>query len=259
MGVAEKGEGLRAGMQLRPWRAVVSAERQRRYHDAAEVPGGLFGDTADLSILANDTILAMRYLKSTPMDGVHAGQRMRQIVPVRLGEALTVRGRIAELRRAAKGLFTRAEFAFEDEQGAVRVRGELTYFRVDAGAKLDAPAIDPEFDPRGWVRFARKALTPQRVAEYSFEFPDYRVHFDPAVAASVGLRAPVAQGLMSFTWMMQAIAGDGLPGQFALAAMFRRPVFWDDTVEILRRGDEFAVIGEDRRLRSSGTRLRAET
>jgi acyl dehydratase len=259
MRIAEKGAELESGMQLRPWCAVVSAERQRRYHEAAEVPAGLFGDTADLSVLANDTILAMRYLKSTPMDGVHAAQRMRQLAPVRLDEPLTVRGRVVELRRAAKGLFTRTEFAFEDGHGAVKVRGELTYFRVDAGARLDPPAIDAPFGRGGWTAAARKTLTPQRVADYSHEFPDYRVHFDPAVAASVGLGAPVAQGLMSFTWMMQAIAEQGLQERFALAAMFRRPIFWDESVEVLRRGDELAVAGADGRLRSSGIRLRPET
>jgi acyl dehydratase len=247
------------GMQLRPWRALVTRERQRRYHEAAEVPAELFGDAVDLSILANDTILAMRYLKTTPMDGVHAGQRMRQLAPVRLGEPLAVRGQVVELRPAAKGLFARTEFAFEDERGAVTVRGELTYFRLDPGARIDPPGADAPFDRSGWARVARKALSPQRVADYSHEFPDYRIHFDPAIAAGAGLRAPVAQGLMSFTWMMQAIAQGGLADQFALAAGFRRPIFWDETVELLRRGDELAVVGEDGRLRSSGIRLRPET
>ena len=96
-------------------------------------------------------------------------------------------------------------------------------------------------------------LTPQRVADYSHEFPDYKVHFDPAVAATVGLRAPVAQGLMSFTWMMRAIAEEGLPERFSLAATFRRPVFWDETVEVLRRDAELAIVGADSRSRSRGT------
>jgi acyl dehydratase len=253
MRYAEAGRELETGLLLKPWPALVSAERQRRYHDAAEVPRSLFGDTVDLSILANDTILAMRYLKKTPMDGLHAGQRMQQLSPVRIGEPLTVRGRVRELRETAKGRFQHTAFVFEDEKGAPKVMGELIYFRVTPQAKVAPAAVDRAFAREGWTSVARMTLTPQRVAEYSHEFPTYRVHFDPDVAASVGLRAPVAQGLMSFTWMMRAIAEDGLPERFTLASTFRRPVFWDETVEVLRRGAELAIVGDDARARSSGT------
>jgi len=122
-------------MLLEPWNTTVNAERQRRYHDSAEVPAGLFGDTVDLSILANDTILAMRYLKRTPMDGLHAGQRMEQLAPVRLGEPLVVRGRVREVRRSPSGRFTHTAFSIEDGSGALRVLGELTYFNPDPLAR----------------------------------------------------------------------------------------------------------------------------
>jgi len=255
MRYAEAGSELEEGVLLKPWHAVVTAERQRRYHDAAEVPRGLFGDTVDLSILANDTILAMRYLKKTPMDGLHAGQRMQQLAPVRIGEPLTVRGRVRALRETAKGWFQHTAFVFEDESGATKVTGELTYFRVKPEAKVAPAAVDTAFVREGWASVARITLTPQRVAEYSHEFPTYRVHFDPQVAATAGLRVPVAQGLMSFTWMMRSVAEGGLPERFALSATFRRPVFWDETVEVLRRGAELAVVGDDARARSSGTLL----
>ena len=252
MHYAEAGRELEEGMLLTPWHAVVSAERQRGYHDAAEVPRGLFGDTVDLSILANDTILAMRYLKKTPMDGLHAGQRMQQLMPVRIGEPLTARGRVREVRDTAKGRFQHTAFTFADEKGVTKVAGELIYFRVHPQAKVAPAAVDCAFDRSGWTSVARMTLTPQRVADYSREFPTYRVHFDPQIAASIGLRAPVAQGLMSFTWMMRAVAEGGLPERFTLSSTFRRPVFWDETVEVLRRGADLAVVGDDARSRSSG-------
>ena len=258
MRCAEAGIELEEGQLLRTWRTVVTEERQRSYHEAAEVPAGLFGERVDLSILANDTIHAMRYLKTSPMDGLHAGQRMEQLAPIRLGEPLTLRGRVACVRRTAKGRFASTAFVVEDAAGVAKARGELRYFRVDAGARVEPAGTDGPFDRAGWATVARKALTPQRVRDYSHEFPDYLVHFDPEVAAAVGLRAPVAQGLMSFTWMMQAIAERGHADRFALSATFRRPVFWDETVEVLRRGDELAVVGEDGRLRSSGISLRPE-
>jgi acyl dehydratase len=252
MRYAEAGQDLEEGLLLKPWHAVVSAERQLGYHDAAEVPRGLFGATVDLSILANDTILAMRYLKKTPMDGLHAGQRMQQLVPVRIDEPLTVQGRVREVRDTPKGRFQHTAFTFQDEKRVTKVAGELTYFRVHPHAKVAPAAVDRAFDRSGWASVARMTLTPQRVAGYSREFPTYKVHFDPEVAASVGLRVPVAQGLMSFTWMMRAIAEAGLPEKFTLSATFRRPVFWDETVEVLRRGADLAIVGDDARSRSTG-------
>jgi len=252
MRYAEPGDELEEGLLLRSLETVVTEERQRRYHEAAEIPPELFGDTADLSILANDTIRAMRYLKRTPMDGLHAGQRMEQLAPVRLGEPLTLRGRVTRLRQSAKGRFASTSFVVEDSRGTARARGELHYFRVNVGARVEAGGTGARFERDGWTEVSRKTLTPQRVADYSSEFPDYRVHFDPEVAATVGLRAPVAQGLMSFTWMMQAVAGRGLPERFALSATFRRPIFWDEEIEVLLRGAELAVVGANGCLRSSG-------
>lgn len=246
------GQVLHEGFLLEPWHTSVTAERQRRYLDAAEVPASLFGDTVDLSILANDTILAMRYLKKTPMDGLHAGQRMEQIVPVRLGEPLVVRGRVRQVRRSPKGRFTHTAFSIECPLGRQKVLGELTYFNPDPQARVAPASVDTAFDRAGWTSVARVALTPEKVAEYSHEFPTYKVHFDREVAASVGLRAPVAQGLMSFTWMTMGVAKEGLPQRYSLSASFRRPVFWDEAVEVLRRGRELAIVGEDARQRSSG-------
>src|SRR6188474_1756613 len=163
MRYAEAGSELEEGLWLKPWHSLVTAERQRRYHDAAEVPRGLFGDTVDVSILANDTILAMRYLKKTSMDGLHAGQRMQQRSPVRIGEPLMVRGRVREVRDTAKGRFQHTEFAFEDEKGVAKVTGELTYFRVHPQAKVAPAAVDSAFDRDGdsWASVARIVLTQQ--------------------------------------------------------------------------------------------------
>ena len=49
-----------------------------------------------------------------------------------------------------------------------------------------------------------------------------------------------------------AVAKGGLPPRYSVSASFRRPIFWDETVEVLRRGQELAVVGADSRQRSSG-------
>ncbi|HZD26585.1 MAG TPA: MaoC family dehydratase [Alphaproteobacteria bacterium] len=250
--MANPGRRFTVGMTLQEWPTIVTAERQQRYHDAAEVPEGLFGDVTDLSILANDTILATRYLKTEEVDGLHAGQRMQQAEPVRLGEPLTLKGRVAEVRPSSRGRFVTFAFDFVRLDGGVPVRGELVSFRPDRAVRNEGSHDARAADLAGFEPVAEKHLTPERVGGYSFEFPDYRVHFDPAAAASVGLRAPVAQGLMSFTWITEALARDGVPREVAIGASFRRPLFWDDTARVLRRGREIVVVNGDGALCSRG-------
>lgn len=234
-----------AGMMLQDWPTVVTAERQARYHAAAELPENMFGDTVDLSILANDTILATSYLKTQAVDGLHAGQRMRQHEPVRLDEALTLKGRIASIRATAKGNIVVYAFDFQRRDGSVPVTGELTSFQVDPAAMRKTGAGKPvAADTTGFRTVGHKTLRPELVGAYSFEFPSYLVHFDPGEAAAVGLRAPVAQGLMSLTWMMEALARDGVPSAVTIEAGFRSPIFWDDRVDILSRDDTELMVAK---------------
>ena len=242
------------GMALRDWPTVVTAERQAHYHRAAELPQDLFGDVVDLSILANDTILATSYLKTEAVDGLHAGQRMHQHEPVRLDEPLTLKGRIGSIRETAKGNIVTYAFDFQRSDGSVPITGELISFQVDPAAMRKAGAGKPVAgDTTGFQKVGHKALRPELVGDYSFEFPTYLVHFDPEEAASVGLRAPVAQGLMSLTWMMGAVALDGVPKAINIAADFRSPIFWDDEIDIFSRdGTELMVAKADGSICSLG-------
>ncbi len=251
---AQAGSERVVGMTLRDWPTVVTAQRQARYHAAAEVPQNLFGDVVDLSILANDTILATSYLKTEAVDGLHAGQRMRQHEPVRLDEPLTLKGRIASIRETAKGNIVTYAFDFQRPNGSVPVTGELISFQVDPAAMRKKGAGKPvTADTAGFTKVGHKVLRPELVGGYSFEFPGYLVHFDPKEAAAVGLPAPVAQGLMSLTWMMEAVAMDGVPKAINIAADFRSPIFWEDSVDIFSRaGTELMVAKTDGSICSLG-------
>lgn len=242
------------GMALQDWPTVVTAERQARYHAAAEVPEGLFGDAVDLSVLANDTILATSYLKTEAVDGLHAGQRMYQREAVYLDEPLTLKGRIGAIRETAKGNIVTYAFDFQRPDGSVPVTGELISFQVDPAAMRKMGAGKPvAADTALFQKVGHKDLRPELVGGYSFEFPGYLVHFDPREAAAVGLRAPVAQGLMSLTWMMEALARDGVPKAVDIAADFRSPIFWDDSVDVFSRdGAELLVAKTDGSICSLG-------
>ena len=235
------------GMPLQDWPTVVTAERQANYHAAAEMPKGLFGDVVDLSILANDTILATSYLKTEAVDGLHAGQRMIQKEPVYLDEPLTLKGRLAVVRQTGKGKILTYGFDFQRPDGSVPITGELISFQVDPAVMQQKGAGKAvETDRSGFEKICHKDLNPDLVGGYSFEFPGYLVHFDPKEAASVGLRAPVAQGLMSLTWMMEAVALDGVPTAINIATDFRSPIFWDDSVDVfakIKEGGDLHPLG----------------
>ena len=154
----------------------------------------------------------------------------------------------------AKGNIVTYAFDFQRPDGSVPVTGELISFQVDPAAMRKKGAGKPvAADATGFVKVGHKVLRPELVGGYSFEFPGYLVHFDPEEAAAVGLRAPVAQGLMSLTWMMEAVARDGVPKAVNIAADFRSPIFWDDSIDVFSRGgDELMVAKADGSICSLG-------
>ena len=224
---------LAVGDPIRDWQTSVSRARQRQYHAAAEVAENLFADWVDPSILANDTILATRYMKLRGVDGVHAGQRVQQLEPVRFDEPLTLKGRVVSLKSISKGQLSVTRFDFIRPDGSVPVISEITSLKVDATAMQAAGGGRTGLQVDGQRHLAHKNLSPERVAAYSAEFPTYVVHFEPEAARAIGLRAPIAQGLMSLTWMLEAVACDGAFEAIDFAAQFRQPIFWDDEVDIL--------------------------
>jgi hypothetical protein len=229
---------LHEGLALPPRETIVDAERQRRYHASAEMAEGLFAETVDPSILANDCILAGYPLRDGRITNLHMSQRMVQSAPVRLGEPLRLTGRVAELAPMGKGRRVRIDLEFTRADGSVPVRAEMTSLQVDRAAMRQKGAGSAKsFEIEGFETVASKHPTAARVTGYSVEFPLDQVHFDPAVAAAIGLRAPVAQGLMSLTWMMESLAKNGVPRELDILAEFRRPIFWDDRITVLEQAE----------------------
>lgn len=243
---------LSVGEMIAQHEAVAGADRQSRYHEGAQVPQGLFGDLADISVLANDCILATGHLRQDGVVPVHVGQRLVQRAPIPLGTRLTVHGNLASRRAVRSGTLATFVMDFITEDEEVPLRAEITSLVSDgeamrAGPPAGAGKADDMPDLEGWQSVGEKILTPDRVAAYSHEFPDYWVHFRPDVARSIGYPKPVAQGLMSLTWMMEALAAGGVPERIDVEVGFRRPIFWDDRVTVLRQDEAFAIArqGED--------------
>lgn len=245
---------IEAGMTLPALPCLVTPELQRNYLEPAEVAPELYGEWVDLSVLANQCLKATRPLREGRAAGLHMGHRMTQCEPVRLGEPLTIFGIVAETAAMATGTRIRVDLEFRRADGSVPVRGATINLRVDREAmrRRGERAAKP-FDSEGYRRAAAKHMTPERVMGYSREFPEDKVHFDLAVAHSIGFRVPVAQGLMSLTWMTAALAERGLPRELDIAAEFRRPIFWDDAIAVLARDETaFRILNAEGQVCSLG-------
>ena len=245
------------GAALPDWPTAVSRERQRRYHAAAEIDSGDFADFVDPSILANDTILAAGFTKKKNVENLHAGQRVWQREPVRFDEPLLVKGRVDSARQTAKGTIVVTGYDFVRDDGSVPFRSENISFRPDPKAMRNkGGGGETGVGSDGYRKLFHCDLSPEKVGAYSFEFPTYAIHFVPAEAHALGLRAPIAQGLMSLTWMMGAIAVDGAFTAIRFDCSFRQPIFWDDAIDVLTDDDgKFAIANQRGEVCSFGTLL----
>ena len=226
-----------AGTSLGIAEASVSKTRQRRMLAACDVDPGPLGANADASLLGIDCVLAVRKSKIRAPDKLlHLEQRIQVHTPFAVDEKLGVRAKVEHVEQTPGGEKARAGFDFLGRDGAVVATATATTLVAEPSWLRDAPGF--QGDPRAGHRLVgRKLLTSAKVQAYSEEAGN-RLHFDPAYAVRNGLRAPVANALMTVTWALDACRAAGAAtGAFTLTARFPSPLFWDDGVDVLVRED----------------------
>ncbi|MDP6342338.1 MAG: MaoC/PaaZ C-terminal domain-containing protein [Alphaproteobacteria bacterium] len=241
-------DGAPAGTRLPPFEIAVSPERQKQHHAVSDVDGGPFGAWADVSIFCQANAEATRRA-GLPNDGrLHTRHRVLQAGYIRLDEALTIQGEIAPYRDGPRGRVLNCHFTFRRADGTVPLRMETEHLlpyrepplpdrRRQAAGGDDADGMRPI----GALR-----ITPEKVAGFSPEGGNL-IHHDEAFARARGYRAPLAQGLMQLAALHGVIARQGLPWEMDLEIRFRRPVFWDSTLEIMASADgrRLCCLNED--------------
>ncbi len=233
-----------AGTSLTIADATVSKARQRRMLAACDVDPGPLGATADASLLGIDCMMAIRKSKVRAPDKlIHLEQRIQVHTPFAVDEKLGVRAKVEHVEQTPGGEKARAVFDFLGRDGAVVAAATATTLVAEPSWLRDAPAF--RGDPRaGHKLVARRLLNATKVQAYSEE-ANSRLHFDPAFAVRNGLRAPVANALMTVTWALEACRAAGAAsGAFTLTARFQSPLFWDDGVDVLVReeGGRIAAV-----------------
>lgn len=234
------------GHELQIWRTGVDAERQGRYHAAAGIDAGLFGDAVDASVLANDCLHGARPRDQLGAKRLHAGVRVRQSAPVPLGAPLDVVARVDDLVPAKRGRYIHIDFQFRLADGSTPIRIDHRSLILDPTPLPKNAASKPPAPADAFHDLRQLQLTPEMVSGYSWEFPHLEGHHDPEAAARIGMRAPIAQGLMGFTLLFAERAKRGRPTTFDVEAAFVRPIFWDDALTLQAQGDsDLRAINSD--------------
>ncbi|MDF1793683.1 MAG: MaoC family dehydratase [Thalassobaculaceae bacterium] len=227
------GETLVPGFQFPATAISRDADAQAEALRACAVDPAVWSGLTEPTLWGNDGFRAMS-AAGQGIDGyIHVEQRLTLTGTVPLGTAVTFRGETVANEEVPRGRRIVQRFEVRRSDGGVAVVSEHVRLLPDLekmGAKAGGPGR-PEEVPGEAV--AKKTMTPGDVVTYSRPVGN-EIHFDPDFAARYGYRAPLAQGLMTMTWMAAYLAGDlAAAARAVLVARFRRPVFWDDALSLV--------------------------
>lgn len=251
-----------AGFEYPEWDFQVTAETQAKKLACCDIDPAIYGDQVDITHYALATVLSAKRA-GLPVNGrVHMTQRFIQGEPIILGETLTVRGEDLKVTPDRRGLIVTSRFEFVRPDGSIPLRAERTSIVLDATlaekAEPSTAKAKPPADPtEGLTKIGEKQLVPEKVAAYSDEAENL-IHSDPETARRFGFRAPIAAGLMAIRFMMEALSKEAVPQQLDLQIRFRRPMFWDEKLDIWGRHDDagklthIAIVNQDGKLANDG-------
>ena len=257
-----------AGFEYPAWDFEVTAETQARKLACCDIDPAIYGDRVDITHYALATVLSAKRA-GLPVNGrVHMTQRFIQNEQIVLGETLTVRGEDIKVVPDRRGQIVTSRFEFVRPDGSIPLRAERSSLVLDAtlaekaqpSAAKSKPAADPT---EGMIKIGEKQLVPEKVAAYSDEAENL-IHSDPETAQRFGFRAPIAAGLMAIRFMMEALSKEAVPQQLDLQIRFRRPMFWDEKLDIWGRHDSdgklthIAIVNQDGKLANDGVIDRVE-
>lgn len=221
------------------WDCVIAPEQQAEKLALCGLDPSWPGERVDLTLLAYAVLTSVRKAGISINGRVHMSQHFDMREPLMLGETLHVTGAVAAVTPARRGRIEESRFDFARPDGSVplstRRRSLVLDPSVGAARKPATAKPSAQTDPRdGMIRLARHQLVPENVAAYS-EDAENLIHSDPATAKHFGFRAPIAAGLMAVHYLMAALARPTFPDRLRMTVNFRRPMFWDDALEIWGR------------------------
>ena len=235
---------FRPGLVFPEWECTITPEQQAGKLACCGLDPALHGDRVDITQLAYAAVRSARRAGISIHGRVHMSQDFDLASPVLLGERLLVRGVVESVTHERRGQIEESRFDFVRPDGSIPLSTWRRSLVLDAaiGAERGTSSKPrPPEDPReGGILLARHRLVPEKVAAYSFE-ADNLIHSDPETARRFGFRAPIAAGLMAVHFMMAALCRPSPPDRLRMSVRFRRPMFWDDALDVWGRNDEDGV------------------
>ena len=231
-----------AGMTFPDLPCTITRAQQEKKLACCGLDPALHGERIDITQLAYTAILAVRNAGFSINGMVHMTQAFDLREPLLLGEPLVCRGIVTSVTPERRGQIEESRFDFVRPDGSIPLSTRRSSLRLDpsigAERKPDGAAAlrPPENPTAGLDLIARHQLVPDKVAAYSDEAENL-IHSDPETARRFGFRAPIAAGLMAVHFMMAALCRPVPPDQLRMSVRFRRPMFWDELLEVWGRED----------------------
>jgi acyl dehydratase len=241
---------IEAGFEFPSETLTVTAAEQRRLHDWCDIPAARYGGSADPTFLARRPILlntASMAAARPEVGKVHIVHHLVQHRAIALDTPMTMTGRFTEIADYPRGWIAHSVWDFRTNDGASVLTVEPQVMMIDPerarqpgeGGKA---AAKPAEDASGFEGLTHKQCTPETTCGYC-EGTRNLIHIDPDHAKGFGFRAPIIAGNQTVNFLLEALALDRAPETFDVTIRFRRPVFWDDTLDIEgRRGADGTLV-----------------
>lgn len=231
-------DDLQPGFAYRDVELCITPELQQRRLKSCLIDPDIYHGYVDLTHFCNEAILAATKSGLSINGNVHTTDRIVCSQRVPLNQPLIMSGQVTRTEPTARGKLITSEFSFTLPDGKVALKTERSSTRLRRDGSVDnsiARETPVEPDLALYEVVAQCVFAPDRVADYSSEGRN-AIHYDPAMAARFGYRAPIAGGLMGVRSLMATLCQhDGPPHKTDIGIRFRRPMFWDETLDVMQR------------------------
>ena len=246
----------------------ISPEYQKAMLEFSEIDEALYFNEIDPGLLARRpiSVIGSALFNAHPERGyVHTVQSFSRFLPVPAGEPIAMTGKFTSIEDHPRGWIMHGRFEFRRADGELclvvspsALMADPEKNKVAPVSKSDHPSTKEErFDAlkkAGWRTVGEKTCTPERVVGYCGKTRNL-IHTDPEYAKGFGFRAPITAGNQMVEWHLEAVRRAEIGVSFEGAVRLQRPVFWDDSLAVMRRDLEdvleFAVVKSDGRVANS--------
>lgn len=223
-----------SGFQYQTHSLELARQTQTERLNACGIDPATFGDEVDPAFFIGLAIHAGIDSGIRAEGNINMLQRLIQHRPAKLNETLTVKGEIKSVAAVPRGQRVETDVWFEDASGERVISCPRTSLRPQVTASANSGAGDKPEPVVGDLSVLRLLnqyqLTPERVKSYSVE--GNSIHYEQRAAERAGFRAPLIGGGMGVHYLTAQMWQDRRPHAFDAAIYFRRPIFWDEAVQV---------------------------